>query len=378
MNHRLWMMIAFVLLALASGCGANLAATQSPGTATPPPLPSEPPSATPSSEPALAATQTPAPVAQAASPTRSIPPTVTPTGSATPDQPTETPTATGTPGPYEYVMQTGDDCISVLYQHGFSDLAAIDVLLRLNNLTDCRQLPGPGTRILVPRPTPTATPEGYDITQTVVATSAPPMVTLAVSGPSYSIQSYTVRQDDTLSSIAIGVDSTLRQLCELNAAPGGIDCRGCQWESAHCCCPVPPVLSVGQQINIPAPTPTPTFTPTFTGSETPTPTPTHEAPQRVYPPAGAEVSGPVRLSWVTVGPLAPDEAYLVSVRDETTGETVSGMTRQLSYDLPPGVLAGAPREFAWQVSVVREGEDGLLHPAGSVQPEQSFTWLGDG
>lgn len=81
---------------------------------------------------------------------------------------------------------------------------------------------------------------------------------------------------------------------------------------------------------------------------------------------------------MTVGPLAPDEAYLVSVRDETTGETVSGMTRQLSYDLPPGVLAGAPREFAWQVSVVREGEDGLLHPAGSVQPEQSFTWLGDG
>jgi hypothetical protein len=378
MKHRLSMVIALVLLAVASGCGANSAANPSADTLTPPPLPSEPPSATPSPEPLRAATHTPAPVAQVASPTRSIPPTITPTGSATPGQPTATPTATDTPGPYEYVIQAGDDCIGVLYKHGFNDLAAIDVLLQLNGLADCRQLPGPGTRILVPRPTPTATPEGYDITQTAVATSAPPMITLEVAGPSFSIQTYTVQQDDTLSSIAIAVDSTLRQLCELNAGPGGIDCRGCQWESAHCCCPVAPVLSVGQQINIPAPTPTPTFTPTFTGSETPTPTPTHEAPQMVYPAAGAEVSGPVRLSWVTVGPLAPDEMYLVSVRDETTGQTFSALTRQLSYDLPSSVLPadGAPREFAWQVSVVREAEDGLLHPTGAVQAEQSFTWQG--
>lgn len=98
----------------------------------------------------------------------------------------------------------------------------------------------------------------------------------------------------------------------------------------------------------------------------------------VYPAAGAEVSGPVRLSWVTVGPLAPDEMYLVSVRDETTGQTFSALTRQLSYDLPSSVLPadGAPREFAWQVSVVREAEDGLLHPTGAVQAEQSFTWQG--
>lgn len=374
MKDRLWM-LALVLLALAvAGCGAESSAepTDSPS---PAPLPTR----SPTSVAALAAvTQTP--VAQVPTLTlgRTLPPTITPTGSATPGLPTETPTTTPTPGPYEYIMKAGDDCISVLYQHGFSDLDAIEALLRLNNLADCRQLPGPGNRILVPRPTATATPEGYDVTLTAVATAAPPLITLEVAGPSFSIQAYTVQQDDTLSSIAIAVDSTLRQLCELNAGPGGIDCRGCQWESAHCCCPIPPVLSVGQQINIPAPTPTPTFTPTFTGSETPTPTPTHMAPQLVYPPAGGTVSGPVRLSWVTVGPLAEDEVYLVSVRDETTGQTFSDVTRQLSYDLPSDALPadGAPREFVWQVSVVRQGEDGLLHPAGAIRPEQAFTWQG--
>lgn len=372
MKNRLWM-IALMWLALAvAGCDAGRSTEP---TSSPPPSP--PPAETPTPRAALAAsTQTP--VAQIPTPSPTIPPTITPTGSATPGQPTGTPTATSTPGPYEYIMQAGDDCISVLYQHGFSDLDAIDALLQLNSLSDCRQLPGPGNRILVPRPTATATPEGFDITQTAVATSAPPMVTLAVSGPSYSIQSYTVQQDDTLSSIAIAVDSSLRQLCELNAGPGGIDCRGCTWQSAHCCCPIAPPLSVGQQINIPAPTPTPTFTPTYTGSETPTPTPTHMAPQIVYPAAGASVSGAVRLSWVTVGLLAADEAYLVSVRDEVTGETFSAMTRQLSYDLPAAMLPadGAPRELVWQVSVVRQGENGLLYPAGAVQPEQAFTWQG--
>ena len=372
MKNRLWI-VALALLAIAvAGCGAEQSAQPTNSPSPPPPPPKSPVSLAALS----AVTQTP--VAQVPTPTRTLPPTITPTGSATPGLPTATPSATPTPGPYEYIMKAGDDCISVLYQHGFSDLDAIEVLLRLNNLTDCRQLPGPGNRILIPRPTATATPEGYDVTLTAVATAAPPMITLEVSGPSYSIQSYTVRQDDTLSSIAIAVDSTLRQLCELNVGPDGIDCRGCQWESAHCCCPIPPVLSVGQQINIPAPTPTPTFTPTFTGSETPTPTPTHMAPQMVYPPAGATVSGPVRLRWVTVGPLAEGEVYLVSVRDETTGQTFSDVTRQLSFDLPASALPadGTPREFVWQVSVVRQGEGGLLYPAGAVRPEQAFTWQG--
>lgn len=371
MRNCLWWGIALLALSvLVAGCAEN---AESPQASPSPPPPTDLPSPT-----VVLAAPTQTPSGPTLTPSRTLPPTITPTLSATPGPPTEPPTATATPGPYEYIMQAGDDCISILYKHGFNDLSAIEPLLQLNSLYDCRQLPGPGTRILVPRPTATATPEGYDLTQTAVATSAPPMITLEVVGPSFAIQSYTVREGDTLSSIAIAVDSTLRQLCELNAGPGGIDCRGCQWQSAHCCCPVAPVLSVGQTINIPAPTPTPTFTPTFTGSETPTPTPTHDAPRLIYPPDGAAVSGPVRLSWLTVGPLAADEMYLVSVRDETTGQTLSETTRRLSFDLPDALLLAGdgPRTFVWQVAVVRLGDDGLLYPAGAVQPEQTFTWRG--
>lgn len=316
MRNRLWWGIALLALTvLVAGCAED---AESPPASPSPPPPTDLPSPT-----VVLAAPTQTPSGPTLTPSRTLPPTITPTLSATPGPPTEPPTATSTPGPYEYVIQAGDDCISILYKHGFNDLSAIEPLLRLNSLYDCRQLPGPGTRILVPRP-------------------------------------------------------TLRQLCELNAGPGGIDCRGCQWQSAHCCCPVAPVLSVGQTINIPAPTPTPTFTPTFTGSETPTPTPTHDAPRLIYPPDGAAVSGPVRLSWLTVGPLAADEMYLVSVRDETTGQTLSETTRRLSFDLPDALLLGddGPRTFAWQVAVVRLGDDGLLYPAGAVQPEQTFTWRG--
>ena len=90
-----------------------------------------------------------------------------------------------------------------------------------------------------------------------MATSAPPKVTLDAA-PSFAINAYVVEEGDTLSSIAIIHDSSLRQICELNPLPSGIDCGACTWESPNCCCMRPVVLSAGQQINVPAPTPTPT------------------------------------------------------------------------------------------------------------------------
>ncbi|MBI5961383.1 MAG: LysM peptidoglycan-binding domain-containing protein, partial [Chloroflexi bacterium] len=247
----------------------------------------------------------------------------------------------------------------------------------LNGMADCSILPGPGSVILIPRPTATFTPVGADLTQTVIATSAPPNVTLQ-AGPSYSVQAYSVQDGDTLSSIAIYSDSSLQQICELNPPPGGIDCSGCVWESPNCCCPRAPQLSIGQQINIPAPTPTPTFTPTFTGSETPTATPTHRAPLQVYPVPGSTVAGPVRLMWLSSGMLAEDEYYLVLLRDEETGEVLSQSTRQLSLDLPADYLPadGSARTFAWQVNVVWLGSDGLYYPVGPAVAEQRFAWSG--
>lgn len=315
----------------------------------------------------------PVAVAQAA-PT--LPPTITP--SFTPPEPSGTPlpTATFTPGPHEYVVQSGDTCWDIAYNYGHVDPAAITAIEVLNGAGKCSSL-RQGETILVPRPSPTPTEIGADLTQTVVATAAPPKVTLA-SGPSFALEAYIVETGDTLSSIAIIHDSSLQQICELNPLPNGIDCGACVWESPNCCCTRPVVLSSGQQINVPGPTPTPTYTPTFTGSETPTATPTHRAPQVTFPTNGATVAGSVRLTWISAGILADDEHYLVTVRNETTGAIFNATTRKLSFDIPAGFLVdeGQGLTLVWQVGVVRYGADGLFYPVGGLVPEQTFTWAG--
>ena len=325
----------------------------------------------------LAGLSTQAGTAAQVEPSPTIPPTAIPTDTPPPPSPTATVTPTSTPGPYEHVIQSGDFCLGIAYQYGHVDPGIKAVIEELNGMRDCALLPAPGSTILIPRPTASATPVGMDLTQTVVATNAPPLATL-VTGPSYAVQSYTVQENDTLSSIAILNDSSLRQICELNPLPDGLDCGGCQWESANCCCPNPPVFSVGQVINVPGPTPTPSPSPTFTGSETPTTTPTYRAPVPVYPPDGANIAGGVRFTWVTVGPLAAQDVYLVFVQDQTTGATYTGQTDQLSLDLPLDYLPqdGQPHTFTWQVTVHHLGEDGQLYRTGAVVPERSFTWQG--
>lgn len=322
-----------------------------------------------------APTQTPGGSTTTPSPT--LPPTVTPTNSPPPPPPTGTATFTPTPGPYEHVIQSGDTCLGIAARYGHMSPDVKREIERINAMADCSILPPPGSMILIPHPTATPTAIGMDLTQTAIATSAPPHVSLDIS-PSFAIQQYVVQSGDTLSSIAIRFDSSLQQVCELNPLPDGIDCRACTWESANCCCTSPVVLSEGQTVNVPAPTPTPTLTPTFTGSETPTPTPTYRAPRPLLPAAGSTVSGGVRLTWMSVGVLGPNDFYLVTVRDDTTGSEYTASTRQLSLDLPTGFLPadGKTHQFAWQVSVVRLGTDGLFYPLGNVVAEQSFTWIG--
>jgi len=371
MKRRMFLFAAGLgaLVLVVSACGDDSSPPDNPS-------PTAPVTASPT---VIAAAPTLTPGGPTRTPFPTVPPTITPTDTAPAPPPTDPPPPTETPGPFEHVIQPGDDCIGIAYQYGHRvfNQGVLDIMARLNNLASCNMLPGPGTTILVPRPTFTPTPAGMDMTQTIVATSAPPMITLDAPA-SIAVQSYVVRDGDTLSSIAIMNDSSLRQLCELNPLPEGIDCGGCRWESAHCCCPSPPLLSVGQSINVPAPTPTPTLTPTFTGSETPTLTPTHRAPEAVFPVDGATVAGPVRLAWLTAGKLADEETYLVTLRDDTAGEVFSTTTRRLSVDVPQDFLPldGEARTFTWQVTVGRVGEDGLFYPTGGTMPERHFIWRG--
>lgn len=309
-------------------------------------------------------------------PSPSLPPTIT--LSPAPPEPPATPTVTftPTPGPQEYTVRAGDTCWDIVYRYGHVDPSAVDAVDVVNGAGTCATL-REGQVIRVPLPTGTATPIGADLTQTAVATAAPPQVTLVV-GPSFALQPYVIQAGDTLSSIAIIHDSSLRQICELNPLPDGIDCGMCDFVEPNCCCAGSVPLSAGQQINVPAPTPTPTATATFTGDETPTMTPTHRAPLPTFPRAGQTVQGAVRLTWMTAGVLADDEHYLVTLHEPSTGLLFNAVTRQLSLDVPPEYLVndGQSHALVWQVSVVRWGDDGFFYPVSGLVPEQPFTWAG--
>ena len=218
-RRQLWMFAGIVVMLslLATACSDS------------DPAPEEPtavPTQEPSSTVVLAApTRTPAGPTLTPSPT--FPPTVTPLPTAEAPAATDTPSPTDTPGPYEHVIQAGDFCLRIAAQYGHEDPDVIGEIERLNNV-NCSSLPGPGNTILVPIPTATPTQIGADLTQTVVATSAPPLLQFGTPQP-ISVQPYMVRDGDTLVSISIDNDTTLRQLCELNSLPGGLGCcSGCR------------------------------------------------------------------------------------------------------------------------------------------------------
>lgn len=361
MYRRAWFFMVIGIALLSAACG-----TKDTVSSLPTPPDNRPEEIQPAAWGAQVPTRTPSPT---------LPPTITPTETQPPAPPTGTATPTETPGPVEHVVQPNENCLGIASRYGHRDPDVVGEIERINGIK-CSSL-RQGARILIPLPTFTPTPIGADLTQTAVATAAPPLATLD-TGPSYSILPYVVQDGDTLSSIAILHDSSLRQICELNPLPDGIDCGACTWESVNCCCTRSVLVSVGKTLNVPGPTPTPTPSPTFTGSETPTATPTHRAPQPVYPPAEATVKGAVRLTWLTTGPLAGDEHYLVTLRDDTTGATYSAITRQLSLDVPAEYLPqdGQAHSFVWQVSLVRAGEDGLFYPVGGIVLEQRFAWDG--
>lgn len=69
---------------------------------------------------------------------------------------------------YEYVVQPGDDCVSIAYQFGHTSLDAIKQIAELNHLAPLCLLPPPGRTILVPLP------EGVQVPDASLATAEAP------------------------------------------------------------------------------------------------------------------------------------------------------------------------------------------------------------
>lgn len=278
-----------------------------------------------------------------------------------------------TPGPYQHIIAEGDTLITIIQTYGYTDLSVIGEIVRINdNIPNPDTLPGAGTGIFIPRQTATPTPENDELTEIAQAgTPTAISVTLAVQT---AIIQHIVVEGETIVGIAQQYATTLEVLSQLNPT---IPFFGCDFSIASGGPDCNPPLQVGQSVNVPAPTPTPTLSPTPSGSETPTPTPTYPAPLVISPPEGGiAMAASVRLDWVSVGILQPNEFYLVQVRDTTTGAAYAQVTRNTSLLLPESMIPGdgQPHAMEWTVRIAYPNDEGIYQPIGGAPGVNTFQW----
>lgn len=341
---------------------------------------------TPTAEALVSETPSPTP-----SPTETAAPTLTPTEpAATPVLLTPEPTAQinavptmpeaePTEGPYRYIIRPNDTLgfILQLQPWGYPpfDPGVIAAVVRLNNLPNENILPPPGSELLIPRRTPTPIPVGADATATSDANLGTGQRIGNVTLPQGAVAGcYTVVEGDSLISIADRFNTTLETLSQLNQNLNWTGCRFSEYSGGPNC---RPFISVGQCVNVPLPTPTPVPSPTPSGRETPTPTPTYAPARGFYPPNGAVAPGvPMRLEWVSVGVLRPDEVYLVEFQNITTNTQSLQVTRNTFFLLPESLIPtdGQTHEVRWRVSVASRTESGAYQFIGGVGDWRTFQW----
>ncbi|MBN1965872.1 MAG: LysM peptidoglycan-binding domain-containing protein, partial [Anaerolineae bacterium] len=296
---------------------------------------------------------------------------ITPANTPTPITPSATPTITDTPGPFEHVVSEADisGLIGIVFQYGHYSLDVLDDVVAMNpNIPSADRLPPPGSVILIPRPTATATPQGGELTATLLAQyPVSPM-------PERPTGTHVVVEGQTMVGIVGQYDTTMRIMADLNP---GIGWLGCDFSIPSGGPNCGPPLSIGQELTVPLPTATPTLSPTPSGAETATLTPTLAPVRLLWPPSGVSImGGPLVLRWVSAGALGPQDFYQVTVTDDTAGlvytEFARGNTLTLPSDLQPG--DDVAHAMTWSVTVVRVGDDNVAVVIGSASEGRPFTW----
>ncbi len=354
---RLKLLLALLILFTAAGC--ELAQVPQPS-----PTPPEDPTIAPTPE---------------LLPTDTLAPTLTPPPQIATEPPTETliPTETFTPAPTPepyatYIIQDGDTLYFIIQQPPFfyRDLRVADEVVALNdNIMSLDRLPPAGSSILIPYPTGTPTPEGFELT----AQAQPVQQQIALPFDAEIIQ-VEVREGETILGIASRNATNLTILATLNPQLRFIGCDFSNPSGGPDCSVS---IVVGEPINVPALTATPTLSPTFSGNETATLTPTYRAPMVIFPPQDA--SAPPRafqLQWVSAGALLPNEVYLVQIEDETSGATHTDITRSTSYELPEELIPtdGEAHTIRWRVTIAAPNQAGAY---AFISPEgqwRTFFW----
>lgn len=292
-------------------------------------------------------TRTPTGTARRPTATATHTATATPTSTATPTHtatatrtPTRTPTWTPTPTPTPIIheVQQGEVLMGIARRYAIT----LRELLVANGI-DATVVLHPGDTLIIP-------PSGQIPTATV---------------PPSQIE-HTVRAGERLSDIAERYNVAESRIRTANNLSGNGE------------------VKPGDRLIIPMnPTPAPTLPPTPTS--TPTPGPRYEVPQLLYPPDNAILSGddPVMLQWASVGLLAPDEWYALSLdylgeRDDGQPTEMMVYTQITSWRIPaewyPGPQARQDR-FQWKVEVVRGDGQGMVDEV--ISPEafvRHFRW----
>jgi LysM repeat protein len=279
--------------------------------------------------------------------TQTLTATITPLPSETP---TPLPSFTPLP-PVEYIVKSGDTCLSIAYGFGLTTSSGI---ITLNNLAaDCSSL-SIGQKLAIPQPTPTASP----------------MPTSTLSEADTTEQacekvSYTVGENDTLSGIA-------------NAYRVGIDSikvyNGLTSDTVY----------QGQALSIPLCERLPTAGPT----PTPTAPPPYGSPNLLLPADGSSFTiqnETVTLQWASIGELRQNETYMVSVVDVTEGTSrkLVDYSTDTKYIVPVTFrpAGNTPHVIRWSVTAARQTgttKDGnpIWDTAGASSYERVFTWWG--
>lgn len=277
--------------------------------------------------------------------------TITPSLTPTPVTPTLTPTPQPTATPFTYEVKAGDTCGGIAFAFDVS----VQSIVRLNNLpADCATL-FEGQELLIPYPTPTASP----------------FPTATLSGLDATLAAcekiiYTVQENDTLSSIASNYNVPIEAIKEFNGMVNNTVFTGLNI-----------VIPLCERFATPGPSPTPT------------PPPPYPAPNLLLPTDGSHFSiidDAITLQWAAVGTLNANEAYAVTVEDITdgTGRKIVGYVEDTKYIVPASFRSSEniPHIYRWWVTTVRQiGTDESGNPiwdsAGASSDRRSFTWIGE-
>jgi len=321
--------------------------------------------------------------------------TALPFATVTPAPPTLTPSPTE--GPCMRTAAAGDTVLGMAMSCGHKDMAVVDVILELNNMTDAAQL-REGQTLEIPWPTPTpggetATPEteiGSDggEANAPAATDQPAMNEFGTPDMLATYQNaeptlrpgmawHTVTEGEDIMGIAQYYGTTVDTLSKINKEIQFYQCdAGYDYGGPNCSV----TIYIGQQIRVPVTLAPPTATPTPVGTLTPTPTATatFNAPFLISPADGASFSGDqmVVLRWGGTGTLRDNEWYYVRVRDLRTSEVYTAPVREQSYSLPGGWQPADGRrshEFEWTISIVTlDAQYAVLTEEHLTQPRRFF------